>query len=255
VRQASRSISPHRAISPRRASSPYRVASLDRAGGSRGVARASRTAGRAEHETLRRRDLEVLGWLGEQYSARVDQLEVLMGCGPRTVQRTVARLHAEGLVQTRRMLVGEPAWAIPTPAGMAACGSGFGVWRPRIGLLTHVAAVNDVRLHIQGRAPFTEWIPERVLAKERGAGEHLPDGVAITEGRKVAIEVELTVKSRSRVTAILDELAGRFDAVLYFCAAGPHRQLTELAESGRWPTLGVRELPYSESDARERRLP
>lgn len=249
MRQASRSISPRRAISPYRVVSPYRP------GGSRGVAGASRTAGRAGHETLRRRDLEVLGWLGEQYGARVDQLEVLMGCGPRTVQRTIARLRAAGLVQTRRLLVGEPAWVLPTAAGMAACGAGFGVWRPRIGLLAHVAAVNDVRLHIQGRAPQAEWISERVLAKERGAGEHLPDGVAITEDRRVAIEVELTVKSRRRVTAILDELAGRFDAVLYFCAAGPHRQLTELSESGRWPTLGVRELPALEGGGEQRRRP
>jgi hypothetical protein len=195
-----------------------------------------------------------LGWLGEQYGARLDQLEVLMGCGPRTVQRTVARLRVAGLVQTRRMLVGEPAWVLPTGAGMAACASGFGVWRPRIGLLAHVAAVNDVRLHVQGRAPATEWIPERVLARDRRAGEHLPDGVAITDGKRVAIEVELTVKSRQRVTAILDELAGRFDATLYFCAPGPHRQLTELAEGGRWPALGVRELPVLQADESGRGL-
>ena len=222
----------------------------------RGVARVSRAAGHARHEVLRRRDLEMLGWLAEQYGARADQLEVLMGCGPRTVQRTVARLRSAGLVRSERMIVGEPAWVTPTSAGMAVCGSGFGVWRPRIGLLSHVAAVNDVRLHIQGRAPGTEWVPERVLAKERRAGEHLPDGVAITEGRRVAIEVELTVKSRERVTAILDELAGRFDAVLYFCAPGPHQQLSELSElgeSGRWPTLGVRELPVLRGGADERR--
>jgi hypothetical protein len=217
----------------------------------RGVSRVSR-AGHARQEVLRRRDLVVLAWLGEQYGARLDQLEVLTGCGPRTVQRTVARLRGAGLVSSERMIVGEPAWVTPTAAGMAACGSGFGVWRPRIGLLSHVAAVNDVRLHIQGRAPATEWVPERVLAKERGAGEHLPDGVAITEGRRVAIEVELTVKSRERVTVILDELAVRFDAVLYFCAAGPHRQLTELAESGRWPSLGMRDLPASRGGADER---
>jgi hypothetical protein len=221
----------------------------------RGVAPASRTAGRATHETLRRRDLQVLDWLGEQYGARVDQLEALMGCGPRTVQRTIARLRALGLVQTQRMIVGEPAWVIPTGAGIAACGSGFSVWRPRIGLLTHVAAVNDVRLHVQGRAPQTEWIPERMLAKERAAGEHLPDGVAILDGRRVAIEVELTVKSKQRVTAILDELEGRFDTVLYFCASGPHRQLSELAEGGRWPSLGVRELPGAEGGGDRGRLP
>jgi hypothetical protein len=196
---------------------------------------------------LRRRDLEVLGWLAEQYGARADQLEVLVGAGPRTMQRTVARLRAAGLVRTQRVLVDEPAWVLPTGAGMAACSSGFGVWRPRIGSLAHVAATNDVRLHVQGRAPSTEWIPERVLARDRLAGEHLCDGVAITEGRRVAIEVELTVKSRRRVTAILDELVVRFDAVLYFCAPGPHRQLIELAETGRWPTLGVRELPTRES--------
>ncbi|MGO9498753.1 MAG: hypothetical protein ACLQA5_18880 [Solirubrobacteraceae bacterium] len=198
---------------------------------------------RGEHELLRRRDLQVVGWLAEQYAGRVDHVEVLLGAGPRTVQRTLTRLRAAGLVRTQRVLVGEPAWVLPTGAGMTACSSGFGVWRPSIGQLNHVAAVNDVRLHVQGRAPTTEWIPERVLARDRLAGEHLPDGVAITDGRRIAIEAELTLKSRRRITAILDDLAGRFDAVLYWCAPSTHRQLTELAGTGRWPTLGVRELP------------
>ena len=83
-------------------------------------------------------------------------------------------------------------------------------------------------------------------------GEHLPDGLAITAERRVAIEVELTAKSRRRITAILDELAARFDAVLYFCAPAPARQLSELAASGRWPTLGVRELPTRSAVAQRR---
>jgi hypothetical protein len=82
-----------------------------------------------------------------------------------------------------------------------------------------------------------------LLARERQAGEHLPDGVVLVDGQRVAIEVELTVKSQRRVTAILDELTARFDTVIYFCAAGPHRQLTGFAGSGRWSKLGVRELP------------
>ena len=214
---------------------------------SRGIA-----AGRSDcpggRETLRRRDLDVLCWLGEQYGARVDQLETLLDCGPRTVQRIIARLRAAGLVTTRRLLVGEPAWVIPTSTGLRAAGQHFAAWQPRIGLLAHVAAVNDVRLYVEARSPESEWVPERLLARERQAGEHLPDGVVITEGRRVAIEVELTVKSQRRVTAILDELTGRFDAVLYFCAPGPHRQLTQLAETGRWP-LGVRELPRLDASA------
>jgi hypothetical protein len=238
-------------LSPRRGGSSR----APRGWTARGVARASRPAGRADHPQLCRRDIEVLGWLAEQYAGRVDQLEALIGAGPRTVQRTVARLREAGLVRTERVLVGEPAWVLPTAAGMAACNSGFAPWRPRLSLLTHVATVNDVRLHIQGRAPSTEWIPERVLARDHQAGEHLPDGIAVTEGRKVAIEAELTPKSKRRITAILDELTGRFDAVLYFCVPSTYRQLTDLAATGRWPTLGVRELPTLTGDDRERRLP
>jgi len=195
------------------------------------------------HVTLRRRDLELLGWLTEQYGARSDQLEILLGCGPRTVQRVLARLRDAGLITTPRVLVGEPAWVIPTSAGLRVCDRRFGLWRPRVGLLAHVAAVNDVRLHVQSRSPESEWIPERVLAREREQGQHLADAVVITDGRRVAIEVELTVKSQRRVKAILDELSARHDAVVYFCAPGAHRQLSQLAETGRWPKLGVRELP------------
>jgi hypothetical protein len=216
----------------------------------RGVAAGAGAHRRSERALLHRRDLELVGWLGEQYAARTDQLETLLDCGPRTVQRVLSRLHDAGLVTTRRLLVGEPAWVIPTSTGLRATGHGFGVWQPRIGLLAHTAAVNDVRLHIQARSPESEWIPERLLARERQAGEHLPDGVVLVDEQRVAIEVELTVKSQRRLTAILDELTGRFDTVLYFCAARPHRQLTRFAESGRWPTLGVRELPRLSTEAR-----
>ena len=200
----------------------------------------------AEPQLLRRRDLDALAWVGEQYAARVDHLEQLTDCGPRTMQRTVARLREAGFISVRRILVGEPAWILPTPAGLRACGSSFGVWAPRIGLLSHVGAVNDVRLHIQTRSPGSEWICERALARDRTGREHLPDGVVLLDGQRVAIEVELTIKSRRRVTAILDELTARYDAVIYFCSPGPHRLLGEFADTGRWPTLGIRELPSRE---------
>lgn len=206
-------------------------------GGARSVTR------RGEGPLLRKRDLQLLAWLCEQYGARVDQLAPLLGCGPRTVQRAVARMQAAGLVQTRRLLSGEPAWVIPTSAGLRVGGQRFGLWQPRIGLLAHVAAVNDVRLHIAERSPESEWISERQLARDRESGEHLADALVLTEGRRVAIEVELTVKSKRRLTAILDELTERFDSVIYFCAPGPRRLLAELDATERWPAVGVRELP------------
>jgi hypothetical protein len=211
-------------------------------GVSSGSSRTSRRA--AQEPVLSTRDLFVLGWVCEQYGARADQLELLLGCGSRTVQRLLARLRDAGLIGTRRLLVGESVWAIPTSRGMRAAGQGFGIWHPRLGGLAHVAAVTDVRLYIHARSPQSDWVSERVLAREREPGEHLPDGVVVTEdGQRVVIEVELTVKSQHRVRLILDELSARFDTVLYFCAPGPFRQLSKLAETGQWPKLGVRELP------------
>jgi hypothetical protein len=212
----------------------------------RGVSQArpfARPARGGDHERLRTSDVRLLGWLAEQYGAPASQLEPLLDRGERTVQRTVARLGAAGLVQVVRILVGEGAWVIPTTAGIRTAGYGFPGWRPRVGLLAHVAAVNEVRLHIQSTSPDTEWVSERLLLGERTGGEHLPDGLAIADAQRIAIEVELTVKSRRRTEAILDALSGKFDAVVYFCAPGPHRLLSELEASGRWRRLSVRQLP------------
>ena len=192
---------------------------------------------------LRPRDLKVLGWLGEQYGAPVDQLEVLLGCGPRTVQRVVSRLAGQRLMQVHRLLYGKPAWVVPTGLGHRVTGDGFRAWTPNLGLLAHVAAVNDVRLHIQGRSPESAWVCERALARDRTAGQHLPDGLVVLDGREMAVEVELTVKSAQRLESIISELITRYSTVLYFCSPQAHKRVSTLAEGGRWPGLAIRDLP------------
>lgn len=192
---------------------------------------------------LRPRDLEVLSWLGEQYGARVDQLETLLGCGPRTVQRVVHRLAEHRLVQVHRLLYGKPAWVVPTGLGHRVTGDGFRAWSPNLGLLAHVAAVNDVRLHIQQRSLDAVWVCERALARDRTVGQHLPDGLVVLDGREMAVEVELTVKSAQRLEAIVGELTARYTTVLYFCSPSAHKRVSALAAGDRWPALAIRELP------------
>ncbi len=201
-------------------------------------------AGTAVEPVVSRRDLDTLAWVGEQYAVRVDQLAAFLDCAPRTVQRLLARLREQRLVEVRRVLVGEPAWVIPTVKGLRASGLSFSVWRPTLGLLAHVAAVTDVRLHIQSCSPDSEWVCERVLVREKQTPqEHLADAVVLLDGRRIAVEVELTVKSKRRTSAIVDELTRRYDAVLYYCAPGPRRLISELSANGSWPSLGIRELP------------
>lgn len=70
-----------------------------------------------ESAAVSRRDLDALCWVGEQYAVRADQLVAWLDCNPRTVQRLIARLREQRLAEVRRLLVGEPAWVIPTVRG------------------------------------------------------------------------------------------------------------------------------------------
>jgi hypothetical protein len=196
------------------------------------------------------RDMMVLKWLGEQYAARIDHIEELIGRSRPRAWRIVKRLREAGLVRTRSILVGEPMWVLPTRAGLRACGLTYRELLPKSTNLAHVAAVADVRLYIQGRAPETRWVSERQLFQERRWKALVPDGLAIYEGRRVAIEVELKSKYLATVRAKLDEHERAYDGITYFCAGRPYRQLTTLIESGRWPNLEVRELPKPEAGER-----
>ncbi|MGH2833006.1 MAG: hypothetical protein ACRDK2_09535, partial [Solirubrobacteraceae bacterium] len=147
------------------------------------------------------------------------------------------------LVQVQRLLAVEPGWVTPTNRGLDLAGSEFRVWQPNLRLLAHIAAVNDVRLHIERQAPEYVWTCERELARKQGIHGHLPDGVVTLNGRQIAVEVELTLKARRRMPTILRELAARYDGIVYYCAPRPHAAITKLAETGRWPNLGIRELP------------
>jgi len=204
----------------------------------------------APHDTRRtdacvlsRRDLEVLAFVGEQYALRVDQLTMLLDAGERTAQRVVARLRTAGLVEARPLLAGEPAWLWLTRPGVRASGRDFGAWTPRLGLLAHVEAVSWVRLYVQSRTVSSEWVCERVLLRDRAnQGDHVPDGVVVSGRESHAIEVELTVTSRTRTERILDELTATHDAVVYFTTAATRAHLERLSGPRRWPRLAIRDL-------------
>lgn len=224
---------------------------------------ATRHPGRKTPATrlLSTRDLRLLNWMGEQYAARMDHLQALTGTSTTAVWQIVRKLGHAGLVRKERIVAMEPSWVSLTAEGLAACGLPYGEWTPVLGRLEHVGAMNDARIHVQTRTPDALWISERQLMEEYAevnAGrrersrEHMPDGVAILEGSSMAVEVELSVKSNVRLEGILDELARRYDAILYFCAAGPHQQLTRMQRTGRWPALAVRELPKLPQPKRRR---
>lgn len=156
------------------------------------------------------RDVELLTWIAQQYAVPMDLLAVLMGqregAGPRdltTAYALVNRWKRAGWAQSGQVDAG-PAWVWPTQSTAAAfLERKVTNWRPGLARVAHLRAAAAVRLYRTG-ADLTRWIGERQLTPSQFLQKadrpgHRPDGVEITEdGRRVAIEVELTAKNPER---------------------------------------------------------
>ena len=58
---------------------------------------------------LSTRDLRLLSWMGEQYAARMDHLQALMGTSRNAVWQIVRKLRYAGLVRQERIVAREPS--------------------------------------------------------------------------------------------------------------------------------------------------
>jgi hypothetical protein len=89
----------------------------------------------------------------------------------------------------------------------------------------HDLTLLNLYLKLRTLYPNTTWLSERRLKHDKyklGVGQHghLPDGVLVfPDGKHIAIEVELSCKSKQRLDAILKTYAAQFSLqeVWYFC--------------------------------------
>jgi hypothetical protein len=72
---------------------------------------------------------------------------------------------------------------------------------------------------------------------------HLPDGLLDTGRERIAVEVELTLKSRVRLDALLEQLGQNYDQVWYFAAPSLAPTLTRLAADTPWGNITVYSYP------------
>src|SRR5207244_3599446 len=112
-------------------------------------------------------------------------------------------------------------------------------------LVPHIEAVTEVRLLLERQYPH-DWVCERALAqrlRSEGTRAHLPDAVLETGNERIAVEVELTLKSRARLEALLLELGASYDQVWYFAAGSLLPRLRELAGQSPWQNIAVHPYP------------
>lgn len=210
------------------------------------------------------RDLRVLSWIAEQYAARFDQVQDLLGLeggrgargageiGASAARQVIARWQRAGWVIQRKIFADEPAWLWPTARLLRRLGLPYKADEPSIVRLDHIFAVNEVRLSIQDVWPDYQWISERhmrtAIPYEKGASlPHMPDGKLITDrGTVIVVEVELTPKHGTELVAILEELAGTYEVVWYF-ANGQTRPALLAARKKLDPVLAMQIHIYSYS--------
>ena len=198
---------------------------------------------------LTAQDGELLTFLADHRIALAGQLQVATGLSQATLRRRLRALVRTGLVAERQVLHRQPAAYLITPRGLGAIGSPLP--RPELRLPGYVHDLGTAWVWLAARdgafGPVREVLSERQLRSHDGlprnpeappAGVqsdrfavrlfalgpggrerlHYPDLLLHTpDGRRVALELELSAKSGARLDGILAGYAAdrRIDAVVY----------------------------------------
>jgi hypothetical protein len=199
------------------------------------------------------RDLQLLYLVGEQYAVTVPQVDRLIGRSIHTARALRDRWKRAGWVDSGQLAIQAPSFVWLTGRGAAGVESPFRVWQPNHGLALHIESVTNVRLLLEHELRLGDWECERAIAqqfaKERARRGHLPDAVLHMGGERIAIEVELTLKSRVRLGAIVDELSLAYEHVWYFAPERLHPTLTELAAAALDRNVTVHRYPPLAAEA------
>lgn len=193
------------------------------------------------------RDGWLLSLVGEQYAVSVEQLARLIGRSHRTGRWLRDRWRQAGWIESRPLTRNGPSLLWLTAEGVRIAQSPYRTWRPNVGLASHIEAVTDVRLLLEQELRLGAWRCERSLAQRSpsrsAARPHLPDGLLETGTEQIAVEVELSLKSRARLAAILDQVGHQHAQVWYFAAPALLPTLAELAAEAPWQNIAVYRYP------------
>ncbi len=193
------------------------------------------------------RDRDLLYLVGEQYALTLPQLARLIGRSLHTARALRDRWKRAGWINSRPLAVDAASFVWLTGRGKTIAQSPYRTWDANPGLALHIEAVTTVRLLLEHELQLGEWECERSiahrLAHSRGDRSHLPDGILTSENDKVAIEVELTLKSRARLQTIVDVLSQSYEQVWYFAPERLLPTLTEIGGAAPYGNVTVRRYP------------
>lgn len=164
-------------------------------------------------------DAEIVGWLSRIGAAGIHHVMVRFGMRQSWADARLGRLVADGLLELKTPPCCKAGLYTASAAGLRSCGlSGLGVYQTSSDGFEHAQEVTSSAVTLYGGLPAWKVMSEReIRAAESDGGELLasvrvgdladgrsdvrrPDLALISpDGRVLAIEVELTVKTLSRL--------------------------------------------------------
>ncbi len=189
-------------------------------------------------------DREIVAWIGRVGAAGVAHVRARFGMGERWAYERLKTLVDGGLLEHRMLLHRRPGLYIATAEGLRWAGLGrLGVFRLSPGGFAHAVEVARVAAVLEPALPGWRLLSDRELrAIEQDDGEltgsvkvgevagrallHRPDLALVgPTGRTVAVEVELSIKSRARLQQICRGYARarHLDRVYYLVAPAAGR--------------------------------
>ena len=188
-----------------------------------------------------KRDEKILGWINGFGFANADQIMRYMGVQKSACYTRLKKLVEAGFLEHEFVLHGASGIYKLTQKGVIAAGDHLRpVGEIRLGTFKHDLALVDLALDILDRAEG-EFIPQRRIRHDEGlsgVGQigHVADGYFYAKGEQkpVAIELELSVKARSRLNSIVEDYGGNLfvSEVWDFCNDQSVKSALEKASKG-----------------------
>lgn len=196
---------------------------------------------------LTKRDLNILKFINDMGFCEMPQICKKFGMRKSIGYRLMKRLLNANLVQHNRLFYGEHGVLHLTVKG-AAYTDLPAIDKIPEGRYYHQITLTDVYIKLSQLYPDASWISERQLKYEKfntgqlGKTGHISDGILVLpDDKKIAIEVELNMKSKSRIQKILKDYGTQLaiKEVWYFCDETICKNLLQQAKA---PFIKVQSL-------------
>jgi hypothetical protein len=174
----------------------------------------------------------VLRVIGEQCAVSMPQAQALLAVGTERAARwSRDRWRKAGWVDSRVLLHNGPSMIWLTRAGQQVAGLDYKLWRPSVGLLDQILAVNYARIVVRRHRPDALWVCARELRRYDHQTSrqvpHRPDAVVRFGEQEGAVQVELFARKRRYLVDNTETLLDRYTGGVWYFARQRERGALE----------------------------